>query len=157
MTSATRSPMRSRNAAPTSRFLPEMRKDIAASDMARSQKTDLRQDRAQPKSILSPGYLDLGIGRRRVNATRSPLRERAASSRSGSCTLPCSVRNCALLLATPLHRGGDPHGLAVFRDGPAGDVDAGLAQFLDDGIVREHAGRGLGIDQLLDAVPYGLI
>src|SRR3984957_20390871 len=35
MASATRSPMRSRKAAPTSRFLPEIRKDMAASDTVR--------------------------------------------------------------------------------------------------------------------------
>src|SRR5437588_13047234 len=46
-----------------------------------------------------------------------------------------------LLLAPPLHRRGDPHRLAIFRDRPAGDVDARHAQFLHDGVVGEHVLR----------------
>jgi hypothetical protein len=66
------------------------------------------------------------------------------------------VRSDAVLLfAAALHRGGNAHRLAIFRDGAARDVDAGLAQLLDDGVVRQDVARLLRIDQLADAVADG--
>ena len=44
----------------------------------------------------------------------------------------------ALLFAPALHRRRDAHRLAVFRDRAPRDVDAGLAQDLDDRVVGQH-------------------
>src|SRR3569832_913142 len=40
-----------------------------------------------------------------------------------------------LLLAPPLHRGGDAHRFAVFGDSAPRDVDPRRFEFLDDGVV----------------------
>ena len=53
-----------------------------------------------------------------------------------------------LLLAPPLHRGRNAHRFAVLGDRAARNVDTGRAQFIDNGIVREHLGGGLSVDQL---------
>src|SRR5579872_1327045 len=55
------------------------------------------------------------------------------------------------LFAPPLHRRGNAHRFAVFRDGAAGDIDALLLQQLDDLLVRQGAFGRFGIDQALDA------
>src|SRR5208283_3753260 len=59
-----------------------------------------------------------------------------------------------LLLPPSLHRGWNAHGLAIFRHRPPRDVDACLAQLVDDGIVGQHVAGALGIDQLPDAVAH---
>src|ERR1700724_2117758 len=57
-----------------------------------------------------------------------------------------------LLLAPALHRRRYAHRLAILGDGAAGDLDSRAAQPFHDGVVREHATRALGIDELLDSV-----
>src|SRR5690349_11061783 len=71
---------------------------------------------------------------------------------------PASPRRAErrLLVAAPLDRGRDAHGLAVFCDGSPRDVDAGLAQLVDDGVVGEHVLRAFGFDHLTDAVAHRL-
>src|SRR3954471_24634549 len=59
-----------------------------------------------------------------------------------------------LLLAPALNRRGYPHRLPVFCNRAARDADAGLAQPVDDCIVREHVTCHFGIDELLDAMPH---
>ena len=62
----------------------------------------------------------------------------------------------ALLVAAALHRGRNSHRFAVFRNGAAGDINAGFAQSFHDGVVGEDHGRVFRIDQLLDVVANGL-
>jgi len=57
-----------------------------------------------------------------------------------------------VLLAPTLHRGRDPHRLAILRHGAARNIDPGVAQLLHDAVVRQNRLRVLGNDQLLDAV-----
>src|SRR3954453_13459746 len=59
-----------------------------------------------------------------------------------------------LLLAPALNRRGYPHRLPVFCNRPARNVDAGLAQPVDDRIVGEHVACDFGIDELLDPMPH---
>jgi len=47
---------------------------------------------------------------------------------------------------------GIPHGLAVFRDRPSRDINAGRAQFFHDRVVRENLARVFGLNQLLDVI-----
>src|SRR6185437_5977460 len=61
-----------------------------------------------------------------------------------------------LLVAPALHRRRNAQGFAVFGHGAPRNVDPGLAQPFDDGIVGQYVSCALGIDQLLDAVPYRL-
>src|SRR5215470_13260662 len=86
---------------------------------------------------LHPGY----------NRTQSPIR-------SGKSI---HVRDIAgsLLVAAPLDRRWNSHRLAVFGDGSACNVDAGIAQVLDNCIVRHNVVHGFRVDELLDAVSHG--
>ena len=60
-----------------------------------------------------------------------------------------------MLVAATLDRRRNSHGLAVFRDRAAGDIDAGRAQLLHDGVVGQDLARVFGLDQLLDMVANG--
>src|SRR5665213_776074 len=127
--SAIRSLMRSRKASPTSRFFPDTRNDMASSEkFRRSIRAKYWQRRSQRDTVDESQFAG-------INSWQS-------------------IRNLSLLFAAPLHRRGNAHGLAVFRDRAPRDVDAGLAQLLDDGIVGQNDGRVFGVDQLLDAVPH---
>src|SRR5579859_6266162 len=66
------------------------------------------------------------------------------------------ISDAESLLAPALHRGGDAHRLAVFRDRAPRDVDAVLDEHIDDLVVGEDAVALLGLDQRLDAEPYRL-
>src|SRR6516165_2717645 len=80
--------------------------------------------------------------------TRTAIRRSPPSSPRGT--------HCRMLVAAPLHRGRYAHRLAVFCDGSSGDVDARLAQPVDDGVVREHVRRAFPFDHLTDAVSHRL-
>src|SRR5690242_11945073 len=80
----------------------------------------------------------------RVQGPSMPFRPRSRST----C---CAHRR--LLGAPTLHRGRNPHGLAIFCDRPAGDVDSGLAQLSDDCIVGQHILWAFRLNELPYAVP----
>ena len=67
-------------------------------------------------------------------------RRRHMAERASGCRA-CPSRR--LLFPPALHRGRNPHRLAIFCDRSAGDVDAGLAQLLHDGVVGQHVRRAL--------------
>jgi hypothetical protein len=69
---------------------------------------------------------------------------------------PLAAGRRSLLLATPLDRRRDTHALAIFRNRPARDVDAGLAQLVHDRIVGENVVGRLRFDQMLDPMAHGL-
>src|SRR5580692_3112409 len=51
-----------------------------------------------------------------------------------------------LLVAPPLNRRWNPHGLAVLGDGATGDINAGGAQTFHDGVVGKDQRRIFRID-----------
>src|SRR6476469_587015 len=55
-----------------------------------------------------------------------------------------------LLLPPPLHRAADADGLAVFRDGAAGEVEALRAQQVDELVVGQDVPGILGVAQGAD-------
>ena len=50
-----------------------------------------------------------------------------------------------MLVAPTLDRRRNAHRLAIFGDGAARNVDAGVAQLIDDGIVRQHVFSALSV------------
>src|SRR5262245_34478929 len=58
----------------------------------------------------------------------------------------------SLLIAAALDRGRNSHGFAVFGDGSARNIDAGLAQVLNNRIVRHNVVYGFRVDELFDAI-----
>src|SRR3954462_15440977 len=81
-----------------------------------------------------------------TNSTRQPLT-------GFQCDAAYSLSGRELVAAA-LNRGRDAHGLPVLGYGAARDLYSGLAQPLNDGVVRQHAVGALGVDQMLDAVAH---
>src|SRR5215470_11310139 len=137
-----RSLMRVRSASPTSMFLPETRNGMIASDW-RSRRPAAAPSRTTGGDLTSK----YDNGRRTARCQRPhPPTEPPQPSECRSHRVQ--------LLAPPLDGGGDPHRLAILRNRPPCDVDPGLAQFLDDGVVRQYVLRVFGIDHLFDAVAH---
>src|SRR6202030_3301493 len=64
----------------------------------------------------------------------------AVSARKGTSDRPVTSdrqRQRTVLVAATLHRGRDPHRLAVFRDRATRDINTGFAQSFHDGVVGE--------------------
>src|ERR1700730_6360781 len=60
-----------------------------------------------------------------------------------------------LLIAAALDGRGDSHRLAIFGNGAARNIDAGIAQLLHDSVVRQNILCGLRVDELFDTMPHG--
>src|SRR5215469_13642632 len=117
----------------------------------------MRPRNASPTSIFLPetrngmsasAYVcsresDLGMGVRGVNEV----------VRDG---LDASDDWRGLFLPPSLHRGRNAHCFAIFRHRPPRDVDAGLAELVDNGVVGEHVAWAFGVDQLLDPMAHRL-
>ena len=60
------------------------------------------------------------------------------------------------LQAAPLHGRRDTHGLAIFGNGAARNVDSGLVQQLDNSIIAQNRVTAFAIDHLTNAMTHGL-
>src|SRR6201999_3336554 len=97
----------------------------ARADAVAQRFTDADAFSRNPESHGMP-RLD-GLGQPRLNRfEKGATRATSISSRQEKRTL---------LVTAALHRGGDAHGFAVFRDRAAGDINAGVAQTFHDRIV----------------------
>ena len=120
----------SRKASPMSMFLPDTRNGMDRLRLLSQQRRAGRDARSQPSRMNCRDACQL---------TYEPP---PAAVNAHNDARPDHQAHRGLLVPPALHRGRNPHRLAIFGDRAAGDIDAGAAQNVDDGVVRQHVWTG---------------